>query len=59
MIATAAATAAADELFEPSDLRDFRVNLLLLLLLVVVLEVDGVDVVVFTVVTFYTTIELI
>lgn len=59
MIATAAATAAADELFEPSDLRDFRVNLLLLLLLVVVLEVDGVVVVVFTVVTFYTTIELI
>ena len=58
MIATAAATAAADELFEPSDLRDFRVNLLLLL--VVVLEVDGVVVVVvFTVVTFYTTIELI
>ena len=56
MIATAAATAAADELFEPSDLRDFRVNLLL----VVVLEVDGVVVVVvFTVVTFYTTIELI
>ena len=59
MIATAAATAAADELFEPSDLRDFRVNLLLLLLLVVVLVVDGVVVVVFTVVTFYTTIELI
>ena len=59
MIATAAATAAADELFEPSDLRDFRVNLLLLLLLVVVLEVDGGVVVVFTVVTFYTTIELI
>ena len=59
MIATAAATAAADELFEPSDLRDFRVNLLLLLLLVVVLEVDGVVVVDFTVVTFYTTIELI
>ena len=57
MIATAAATAAADELFEPSDLRDFRVNLLLLL--VVVLEVDGVVVVVFTVVTFNTTIELI